>query len=640
MLLLFFVSGTQSIAQTTPLTAQSLNLTGFNPTSSVNGFGNQINLTGYSSAIVFDTNLPTELMFGFHRNGNFYWGKRNSDPANLMNYYPMTLNALTSKLTIGGELEVKNQITSKLNLTVLGTTLTNRLKVTNENSDYSFINIGKDVNDYIIADNTSSKYYGGGYFFRVHDESHPNKYRNVLLLTENGDVRISGKSGVLGNFGIGTYEPAHKLHVKASAYDFKTYDYGSEITVKVPSGGWARSFRIRNEEARTIDNINASNTAFGAYDGTAFISAGFDIVSDPTGYKNIKLAIKPSGNVGVGTFTPESKLTIIPGAVLPTVINNKDIYLGALVKTTSGRSGFTVLNSNNYLNGLDNNAHFSSIFPFEDSNTSNDLKWKAFRLQTGVNLVDKFWVNKLGDGYYAGKLGVNIGSTNVDGDLQVGNSTVNGMVFLGGGKGYAGIGSTRSDGGLVLGYNIYARYDGEADNLIARVGQTYVGKGYSGIKIGQNGVIDFFGKNGNVTANDIANTPDNIKMRIDTNGNVSIGALTSDKHKLAVGGKMIAEEVNVQLRKLDGSWPDYVFEKEYKLPALVDVENHIKEKGHLQNIPSANEVLKEGINLGEMNAKLLEKIEELTLYTIQQEKEIKSQEERLAKLEKLLNQKE
>lgn len=69
-------------------------------------------------------------------------------------------------------------------------------------------------------------------------------------------------------------------------------------------------------------------------------------------------------------------------------------------------------------------------------------------------------------------------------------------------------------------------------------------------------------------------------------------------------------------------WSDFVFKKEYKLPTLEEVENHIAEKGHLENIPSEEEVLKNGINLGEMNAKLLQKIEELTLYVIEMKKDI------------------
>lgn len=69
-------------------------------------------------------------------------------------------------------------------------------------------------------------------------------------------------------------------------------------------------------------------------------------------------------------------------------------------------------------------------------------------------------------------------------------------------------------------------------------------------------------------------------------------------------------------------WPDYVFAKKYKLPTLQEVENQIKTNGHLVNIPSAIEVENNGVLLGEMNKKLLEKVEELTLYIIQMNKEI------------------
>ena len=93
-------------------------------------------------------------------------------------------------------------------------------------------------------------------------------------------------------------------------------------------------------------------------------------------------------------------------------------------------------------------------------------------------------------------------------------------------------------------------------------------------------------------------------------------------HKLAIEGSIGAREIKVEANE----WSDFVFEKEYHLPSLKEVENYIKEKGHLKNIPSAEEVEENGIFLGEMNAKLLQKIEELTLYTISQEKKIQKVE--------------
>ncbi|WP_062061411.1 hypothetical protein [Aquimarina longa] len=116
------------------------------------------------------------------------------------------------------------------------------------------------------------------------------------------------------------------------------------------------------------------------------------------------------------------------------------------------------------------------------------------------------------------------------------------------------------------------------------------------------------------------------------NGNIGIGTIDPKGWKLAVNGKIRAKEI-----KVETEWADFVFYDDYKLPTLIDVENHIKEKGHLKDIPSAEEVKENGIYLGEMDSKLLQKIEELTLYTIQQQKEIKKQAKKIENLELLNN---
>ncbi len=100
---------------------------------------------------------------------------------------------------------------------------------------------------------------------------------------------------------------------------------------------------------------------------------------------------------------------------------------------------------------------------------------------------------------------------------------------------------------------------------------------------------------------------------------------------VSVNGLIHTKEVKVDLV----GWSDFVFYDDYKLPTLTEVENHIKEKGHLKDIPSAKEVVENGVLLGEMDSKLLQKIEELTLYTIQQEKKIKEQANDIQKLKNL-----
>jgi hypothetical protein len=102
-------------------------------------------------------------------------------------------------------------------------------------------------------------------------------------------------------------------------------------------------------------------------------------------------------------------------------------------------------------------------------------------------------------------------------------------------------------------------------------------------------------------------------------GQVAIGIdnlnnLPSPDFLLAVDGKIISEEVRVQLVE---DWPDYVFHSDYPLRPLDDLAKDISTLGHLPGIPAAAEVERNGFELGEMQRRLLEKVEELTLYVIQ-----------------------
>lgn len=113
-------------------------------------------------------------------------------------------------------------------------------------------------------------------------------------------------------------------------------------------------------------------------------------------------------------------------------------------------------------------------------------------------------------------------------------------------------------------------------------------------------------------------------------GSVGIGTTATGSHKLTVEGSIGAREIKVKA----SGWSDFVFENNYELRTLEEVEEHIAEKGHLPEIPSEAEVTENGINLGEMNAKLLQKIEELTLYLIEQNKENQEQRKLIEELQK------
>ncbi|SHH87988.1 tail fiber protein [Flavobacterium defluvii] len=124
-----------------------------------------------------------------------------------------------------------------------------------------------------------------------------------------------------------------------------------------------------------------------------------------------------------------------------------------------------------------------------------------------------------------------------------------------------------------------------------------------------------------------------LAMKATQNGNIGIGTSIPDE-KLTVKGKIHTQEVKVDL--LGALVPDYVFENDYQLKTLEEVEKYIKENKHLPEIPSAQEIEKNGLMLAEMNMNLLKKIEEMTLYMIEMKKENEKQNEEIKKLKNII----
>ncbi|MET1260675.1 fibronectin type III domain-containing protein [Flagellimonas sp. DF-77] len=129
------------------------------------------------------------------------------------------------------------------------------------------------------------------------------------------------------------------------------------------------------------------------------------------------------------------------------------------------------------------------------------------------------------------------------------------------------------------------------------------------------------------------NTINSPSMVLDQSGNLGIGTQNIEGWKLAVGGSIRAEEI-----KVETGWADYVFEADYELRTLAELAAYIETHGHLPNIPSADEVAANGIKLGDMNRLLLEKIEELTLYMLQQQALLTQQQAQLEALQQTINQ--
>ena len=122
------------------------------------------------------------------------------------------------------------------------------------------------------------------------------------------------------------------------------------------------------------------------------------------------------------------------------------------------------------------------------------------------------------------------------------------------------------------------------------------------------------------------------------NFDVAFPMPTGNTYRLIVQDGIITEKVKVAL-KTTADWADYVFEPSYQLMPLDKVESFIKENKHLPNVPSAEDMSKNGLDVSQTSAKLMEKIEELTLYMIEMNKEIKALKAENANLKKVVEQK-
>ena len=303
---------------------------------------------------------------------------------------------------------------------------------------------------------------------------------------------------------------------------------------------------------------------------------------------NPRLTINNAGQVGIGTTTPAYLLDVADRIRLRQGVINS-------IFTTPG------IWHTDYRDGTDR------IF----TGMQDSLRWGIFGGGSGA-----------GYGW-----GLNFNSRT--GNVNIGNSTGDTYKLQLSGSDF-GLGMYDAGGAFYGDMNSSANNDLQIESAY---GNTFAGTSPRHILLNPPASFFLFYP-GNVGVN--TTTPN---ARFHVGGNVYIGTSAGSPaagYQLSVQGKIISEEVKVQL---SGGWPDYVFADNYNLTPLEDLEKKLKADKHLPNIPAAAEVEKDGFLLGDMNKRLLEKIEELTLYVIAIDKENKKLKEELGQVKEQLSAK-
>ncbi len=453
------------------------------------------------------------------------------------------------------------------------------------------------VNDAPInSSNTQVDYINDFGWLKANDVSTGNIYASTLT---------AGSATVNGKLGIGTITPLSQLSLGSN-----TYTNGSSNKIRL----------FDDYAAITSESNNSYGFGFRNSDGRFAYTAGNGGYHQFFTGNEVRMTVAANGNLGIGTANPSYKLTVVDYTA--------DGIAGRFAQNATTGSLFaihaTVLGASS--------QNISGYFKAGNA-TSN---YGVFSDVTDATNNYSFYAPSGAKSYFGGRVG--IGTVNpqsmlhiVDAGTESQPSTlrVSGNHYQSAGDAQIILsqGLTGEDFKILI-----AGTDTRNDGLVANDAYIFSGQALNITNRGNGtlfnnkislGVSSTLATYSDITFSTAAQNTNAIeRMRITHDGRVLIGATDVDKAKLyslAVNGSALFTKAVV---KLYGNWPDYVFKPNYKLRSLEELELFIKTNNHLPDVPSAKQVEDKGIDVGDNQGILLKKIEELTLYLIEQNKKL------------------